>query len=228
MPAARRRAPDNDRRDPSLSRSVIVSAALEMMDLEGVDRFSMRKLATRLEVSPQALYWHFSSKDDLCRAVVELVRDETQVELEASLPPAERVRALMVAMRTHLARHPSATDLGRRFYPPMAGALTELGIESIQSLGIEDRADALRHYRALVWTVTGFALVEHGATMSVHHRPVPAESTTYEVRLRGGRGTADGAGEAVPMPLLNVDELFATVADVFVSGLQHEAAARQA
>ncbi len=72
---------------PSLSPAVIVSTALEMMDADGLDGFSMRKLAARLGVSPQALYWHFTNKDQLCRAVVERVAEDVHVELDTRRGP---------------------------------------------------------------------------------------------------------------------------------------------
>jgi AcrR family transcriptional regulator len=221
--AARRRSIEPPA-EPALSRTAIVSAALELMDTSGVDGFSMRKLAARLSVSPQALYWHFENKDDLCRAVVQLVREDMPITLDPALPLVEGIRALMRAMRSHLARHPSATELGRRFFPPMAGEVTDTGVELIRALGITDPDEALKHYRALVWTVTGFALVEHGAHASVHHRLVDPASSTYEVRLRSDAGEPlDGSGFG---GLLSVDELFEAVINVFVSGLEVVAASR--
>lgn len=217
MAGARRKAAVEQTRNPSLTRGVIVSAALELMDLEGVEGFSMRKLAGRLEVSPQALYWHFKSKDDLCQAVVELVRSDVQIETDESLSVADRIRSHMHGLRAHLSRHPCAVELGRRFFPSTAGEVTEVGINLISALGIADRESALRHYRALVWTVTGFSLMEHGAETSIHHTRVPG-TPIYEVRLRPGVG-AQPEDATQPATVVNIDSLFATVVDVFVDGL---------
>src|SRR5262249_53001597 len=159
-------------RTSPLTRSAIVSSALELMDLHGVDGFSMRKLAGRLDVSPQALYWHFKDKDDLCRAVVEVVRDDVQFDVDELLTVADRIRAHMRGLRAHFSRHPCVVELGRRFFPSTAGDITDAGVDLIRALGIDDREAALRHYRALVWTVTGFSLVEHGAETSIHHTRV--------------------------------------------------------
>jgi AcrR family transcriptional regulator len=218
MAAARRGAAVDEARNPSLTRDGIVAAALELMDLQGVDGFSMRKLAARLKVSPQALYWHFAGKDDLCRAVVQLVRDDVRIEIDQSLPVVDQIRSHMAGLRAHLSRHPCAIELGRRFLPSTAGTVTEVGVGLIRSLGIDDEEDALHYYRALVWTVTGFSLVEHGAETSVHHTRVPG-SAMYEVRIRPGLSDQPD-DEPSTTKVVDVDVLFATVVDVFVTGLQ--------
>ena len=218
MAAARRGTGVDEARNPSLTREGIVSAALELMDLQGVDGFSMRKLAAQLHVSPQALYWHFEGKDDLCRAVVKLVRDDVRIEIDQSLPVVDQIRSHMAGLRAHLSRHPCAVELGRRFLPSTAGDVTESGVGLIRALGIADREEALRYYRALVWTVTGFTLVEHGAETSIHHTRVPG-SAVYNVRIRPGL-EEEPDDESVTTSVVDVDVLFATVVDVFVTGLE--------
>jgi AcrR family transcriptional regulator len=205
-------------REPLLSRDSIVSTALQLMDEHGVEWFSMRKLAQRLGVSPQALYWHFTSKDELCQAVVEAARDDIDLAIDLSDPPGERVKAVMRSMRAHLARHPATVDLGRYYLPPMAGEITEQGIAVMQAMGFSTRTEALRRFRALVWTVVGFAQIEHGAQSSVHHTRVMGEHSVYEVRIRSGEDDADTpevAGEVV-----DVDALFDDVVEIFVAGLE--------
>jgi AcrR family transcriptional regulator len=218
MAGRRGKVPVDEAHNPSLTRGVIVASALELMDAHGVDGFSMRKLAARLEVSPQALYWHFKSKDELCRAVVEVVRDDVRIDIDESQSVADRIRAHMRGLRAHQSRHPCAIELGRKFLPSTAGEVTDAGVALIRALGIADSERALHHYRALVWTVTGFSLVEHGAETSVHHRRVPG-TQIYEVQLLPG--PADQPPDPIgPATVVNVDVLFETVIDVFVAGLQ--------
>src|SRR5690606_21556143 len=53
------------RAEPSLSRERIVAAAFLQLVEEGLDRLSMRRLATRLGVQAPALYWHVGDKAEL-------------------------------------------------------------------------------------------------------------------------------------------------------------------
>lgn len=60
MPAAPRQ-----RRRPLLSREEIVEAAARLLDREGYDALTMRRLAEELGVQAPALYWHVKSRNDL-------------------------------------------------------------------------------------------------------------------------------------------------------------------
>jgi AcrR family transcriptional regulator len=205
---------------PALSRERIVVTALDLIDDEGLDALTMRKLAARLKVSGQALYWHFQNKDALCRAVVELVRSDVHIDVDEALPPSDRVRALMAGLREHYATHPCAIELGRRYMPSTAGHIVELGVRTMRAVGFDNPEIALGQYRALMWTVMGFAILEHGAHSSIHHTPLDA--STYEVRLRTA---ADDEGAEISHRV-NIDELFADLVEVFVEGLQRVATTR--
>jgi len=50
-------------------RELLISEGLKMLNAEGFDAFSMRKLATKLEVSHTAAYRHFADKEKLLEAI---------------------------------------------------------------------------------------------------------------------------------------------------------------
>src|SRR5215472_10392704 len=52
------------RRDP-ISKEAIVAAAIRLMDAEGFDALSMRRIADELDTGAASLYWHVGSKDGL-------------------------------------------------------------------------------------------------------------------------------------------------------------------
>ncbi|MEV7024427.1 TetR/AcrR family transcriptional regulator [Kitasatospora sp. NPDC093558] len=68
-------------RTPLLSRERIVAAALRLIDAEGLDALSTRRLATELSVSGPSLYNHFATKDDLLDAVVDTVIGEVDLSM---------------------------------------------------------------------------------------------------------------------------------------------------
>jgi len=61
-----------DREQPALSRAAIVREAIAMLDAEGTEALSMRKLGARLNAGATSLYRHVASKDEL----MELALDE--------------------------------------------------------------------------------------------------------------------------------------------------------
>ena len=54
-----------------LTKAKIVAAAMALLNDEGLDGVSLRKLAGRLGVRAPSLYWHFPDKDALLAAVLE-------------------------------------------------------------------------------------------------------------------------------------------------------------
>lgn len=64
----------------SLDRAAIIEAALTLLDQEGIDGLSTRKLATALGIRGPSLYWHFKNKRDLLDHMAEAM-------LHRALPP---------------------------------------------------------------------------------------------------------------------------------------------
>ncbi|QOV37024.1 TetR/AcrR family transcriptional regulator C-terminal domain-containing protein [Streptomyces ferrugineus] len=91
---------------PTLSRATIVREAIAMLDAEGVEALSMRKLATRLNAGAASLYRHVATKDEL----MELAVDEVAAEIH--VPPADgpdwraAVTESAHSFRTTALRHP--------------------------------------------------------------------------------------------------------------------------
>ncbi len=52
-------------------RTQILQVALELFTKQGYDKTSLREIAERLEVSKAALYYHFTSKEEMLRALAE-------------------------------------------------------------------------------------------------------------------------------------------------------------
>ncbi|GHE77124.1 hypothetical protein GCM10018785_51730 [Streptomyces longispororuber] len=77
--------PSRQRRDqPALSREQIVAEALALLDAEGLEALSMRKLGTRLNAGATSLYTHVSNKDEIIELVVDRVYGEIDVPVPAS------------------------------------------------------------------------------------------------------------------------------------------------
>ncbi|PJJ56933.1 regulatory TetR family protein [Mumia flava] len=55
----------------ALSRYDVLREAIAILDDRGLGDLTMRRLATRLDVRPSALYWHFASKQELLAGVAD-------------------------------------------------------------------------------------------------------------------------------------------------------------
>ncbi|MGI5491812.1 TetR/AcrR family transcriptional regulator [Microtetraspora malaysiensis] len=97
------------RREQGLSRDQIVRAAIELLDAEGLDALSMRKLGARLGAGATSLYWHVANKDEL----LELAMDEVYREVPAPVGASWRETAGAIAwgLRGAILAHPWCVGL---------------------------------------------------------------------------------------------------------------------
>jgi AcrR family transcriptional regulator len=102
-----RRAPDA----PLLDRHAILAAALQLVDEEGLDALSMRRLGARLGVEAMTLYYYLPNKAALVQGLAEAVLDK----LELPAPPVRdwpsMVRDVARSFRSLGLRHPEVFPL---------------------------------------------------------------------------------------------------------------------
>ncbi|MEY9839764.1 TetR/AcrR family transcriptional regulator [Streptacidiphilus sp. EB103A] len=100
--------PQRSRRDqPALSRDQIVAAAMELLDAEGIEALSMRKLGTRLNAGATSMYSHVTNKDELIELVVDQVYGEISLAgLDGSTDWRTAVTRLAHGLREGFLRHP--------------------------------------------------------------------------------------------------------------------------
>ncbi|MDD7970811.1 TetR/AcrR family transcriptional regulator [Roseinatronobacter alkalisoli] len=97
------------RDSPTVSRDDMLTAALHLLDTKGVAAFTMRALATRLQVNPMTIYHHFGDRDALVAAMAERVY--SSVSAPDSGGSLRRIEALMRAYHGQVLRHPGLTLL---------------------------------------------------------------------------------------------------------------------
>jgi AcrR family transcriptional regulator len=100
---------EREAEQPSLSVAAIVREAVVMLDAEGIEALSMRKLGARLNAGATSLYRHVATKDEL----MELAVDEVFGEIEVPEVPAGGdadwrvpVAAATRSFRDTVLRHP--------------------------------------------------------------------------------------------------------------------------
>jgi AcrR family transcriptional regulator len=137
----------------------VARAALEVLDREGIDALSMRRLADELGLGTMTLYGHFRSKRELLEAVVEVAVADFE-------PPGgggdlrERARAHVLAVRRWLLRHPALADIRAR--QPILGAaplrISERLMQELLDAGFPP-AEAAHAFRLLFTYVFGFSML---------------------------------------------------------------------
>lgn len=135
--------PARERRDqPALSRDQIVAEAIGLLDAEGFDALSMRKLGARLGAGATSLYTHVANKDEL----LELVVDQVIGEVKFPAPDPQDWRAPMHeqadALRATLLAHPWITivlsNAALTYLGPNMMRLTDSMLAIVEAGGFDD------------------------------------------------------------------------------------------
>ena len=163
-PSARRNAAGSG--DGKITRELVLATALELIDRDGADALSMRRLGAALDRDPMILSRHAPGKAALLDGVVEIVLAQLSVD-PADPDWAAQLRAVARDYRALALAHPNVVPLlvTRPLATPLAlrprGTLRPL--EDI--LALLTRAgfsgpDALHIYRALFGFLHGHILNE--------------------------------------------------------------------
>lgn len=95
-----------------ISRELILSTAFHLLDESGPQALSMRALAKRLEVTPMALYGHFSDWDALVRGMSDAIYARVVRDFEVSKgKPRKRIVNLLSLYYEAIVQFPHLTML---------------------------------------------------------------------------------------------------------------------
>ncbi|GGV41516.1 TetR family transcriptional regulator [Kitasatospora herbaricolor] len=166
-PAAHRTVQDpGPQADGKLSRARMLACALEIIDHEGVDKLSMRRLARALDHDPMSLYRYATNKAALLDGIAEIILDRLTVDPTDPDWNAQ-LRAVAHRFRELALTHPNAVPLlvTRPLATPLAlrprGTLRPLeAILTLLTRAGFSGPDALHIYRALFGLLHGHVLNE--------------------------------------------------------------------
>jgi TetR/AcrR family tetracycline transcriptional repressor len=232
------RAPDRParrRRDP-ISRDAIVTAAIDLLDREGLAALSMRKLADELGTGAASLYWHVGSKDGLLDLVMDQVIGEGKVPDPDPEHWQEQLKQVARDQRAASLRHPwlVRVSIGRIPMGPNALRYSERILAILRAGGLPPHL-AVQGYLLLIATVNGFTIDETGVDDSAGPA-VSAPLTDPGTRQQAADMARDyiaslPAGAFPNMTALadefafaDPDERFDLLIDIFVDGLSRRAA----
>jgi TetR/AcrR family tetracycline transcriptional repressor len=124
----------------ALTEDEILDASLQLLDEGGAIRASVRGIAAKVGVAPNAVYTYFPDKAAVIRALVDRLFSEVDhgVFADRAQPWRQRVESLAVELRARLAAHPGAVTLmiGQPRIGPHALALGERLLELFADAGL--------------------------------------------------------------------------------------------
>lgn len=167
-----------------LTRERILHVGLRLIDQQGLEAFTMRKLASELGVDPMSLYRHFENKDALLDGVADVLWSEVKLpESEAGWEALLRSFATSLRQLSHAHPHAYALLCKNQSLSLALLRLCDVALEQLQQAGFEQKR-ALEILCTVSSYAMGYAMVEL-STLS----PVPSERVAEERMSDIGRLT---------------------------------------
>jgi AcrR family transcriptional regulator len=175
-------------RPPRISREEVIEAARRIVAEEGVERLTMRRLASAIGSTPMALYHHVRNKEELLVLLLDDHAARTLRPTELPAEPRERVVAAAVAIHGALAACPWIVEVLTADDLLSAHALwfVEQIVDGLIACGLPlDRA--VQGYRAIWYYTAGEIVVRATAA----RRRAADERPTYRQQVFAGLDAAE-------------------------------------
>ena len=141
----------------TLDRQRIITEAVALLDAEGLEGVTTRKLAARLGVQSPTLYWHLPNKAALVTAIAEAILGEQLGQLVPP-EPEERWQDWLIGLAERLRRALLAHPDGARIISASQLSLTMADISELAMSTLVARGIPLRAARLIVLTVERFTV----------------------------------------------------------------------
>jgi AcrR family transcriptional regulator len=180
-------------RKPTLSREIVIEAALDLIDSDGLGALNLRKLADWMGISAMTPYHYFADKADLLSAMIEYAMTPLTNDLDPNLSSDRQIGAAMRDLNRILDHHPGVVDLIIAESDKLRlDEFRQSLIATLQKAGLTRRrsADILR---SLTSYVLGYSMLNR-LRPEQPNRSVPPDSfeAGLEMMMRSLREELDG------------------------------------
>jgi AcrR family transcriptional regulator len=190
--------PVRKRRDSeTLHRDQIVAEAMKLLDEEGLDALSMRRLGARLNAGATSLYWHVANKDELIELVVDEVYGELEIpEIEDPAGWRDAMTRCAQTLRQAILKHPwfvsTFNEIGLSYLGPNLMRMSDRMLAIVEAGGFSLH-EGNRVVTVVVAYVMGMALNEASWLSTVKR-----SGRTEQEWLAAVRPAAEAAAQAYP------------------------------
>jgi AcrR family transcriptional regulator len=166
--------------DP-LTRQRVLEAALQLIERDGLEGFSMRKLGAMLGVEAMSLYNHVENKRALFDGVIELLIVQAPYPEQPDATPREELWAFAHAFRDILRAHPRTLPLVATspLRTPATLALLERLLETVHRANVTG-VQAIYALQSIVGFTIGKTLLDVGVTSVAGLEPGPNGPTVWQ------------------------------------------------
>lgn len=142
-----------------LNRQVILDVAQRLSKKDGVGSLTVRKIATQLDVTPMAIYRHYSNKSDLLSAMLDAFISDADVLADSTLKWDEWLKQSSVNMFNALCEQPSWIPLLGQIELGASGVIVmESFLKVLKQAGFEDKV-AVNTFFTVTQNIVGSACI---------------------------------------------------------------------
>jgi AcrR family transcriptional regulator len=142
----------------------VIAAALAIMDVEGVEAVTMRRIGRELGVEAMSLYRHVRDKEDILDGISEAVMSEFVIP-ESTGDWGRDLRAMASEWRRLLGLHPGVMQLLAERHKPLEGLAAyrpmDAALDALCRAGLTPR-ECAQAFNALGGYIMGFVMMEQG------------------------------------------------------------------
>lgn len=186
----------------ALDRDRLVAAAFALLEEDGLEGLSMRRLGARLRVQAPALYWHVGDKAEL----LGLMARDIYAAAYAAVPGVQDWRDWLKlfgrALRGSFASHRDGARLCAVAFPPAASdpaAHADTIAAPLTRLGL-DEGSALAFQAAVISFTLGWESYEANGPMRDFLREIMDFDATFEIGLNALVSGLDAGANSRPSP----------------------------
>lgn len=142
-----------------LSKRLILDTALQVVDKDGLEAVTIRRIAEEFNLTPMSLYRHIRTKEEILDGLGELAREILAAPVDRSLSWDDQLRRVFVHMHAALLEHPGIVQV-LLTQPASSGPVyrtVEQLLASMCSAGFEPE-DAMREIATLESYTLGFTV----------------------------------------------------------------------
>ncbi|MFE7854130.1 TetR/AcrR family transcriptional regulator [Streptomyces sp. NPDC057403] len=201
-----------------LTEAGIHAAALRLIDEDGVEALTMRKLATALDANPMSLYHHVPNKEAVLRGVTRMVGAQFRTVTLQDAPWQERIRLLATDFRTLAHRHPKLMAYSFSNQPDFIQADDPfwIALTAIVAAAGVPRSEVPQTAALMVAVVIGVLAAELNGSLHqwanlMPPGPGPEEDGAADAQSRSTDALPEGPDQ---------DHMFRLVMDTLITGLE--------
>ena len=152
----------------TLSRELILRSTLTIVDSDGLEGLTIRKLASALGVTPMAIYRHYKNKTEIEDELVDLVVGDYDVTNHEAGDWREWLAKSYLLMRKALCEHPGIIPLlnGATYKAGNALAVMEKMLDVLCQAGLPAERAARLFHAAMAYTIGAVVLMGHGSALA--------------------------------------------------------------